>query len=180
MTLDPITLWIYRGVLGAVALACLAIAIYALSRAGSSTGVQGLDSIVSWLSGKKTYFIAAAVPVLMALNAYDYLSDATTNMLLMLLGAGGLATLRAGQAKAEQSAQTAATAAKVSAVKVEEAVSAVVAKVEAVPAIPKVVEPPVIISPAPPVWPPPPTGPGMTRVPREQDLPGGEGSPVRL
>lgn len=140
MSLDPVTLWIYRAVLGAVALACLALAVYALSRAGSATGIQGLDGIVSWLSGRKTYLIAAAVPILMTLNAYTYLSDATTNMLLMLLGAGGLATLRAGQAKAEKSAEQAVTAAKVSAVKVEEAVSTVVAKVEAVPVTPRRVE----------------------------------------
>lgn len=180
MTLDPVTLWIYRGVLVAVGLACLALAFYvfsravqSLSRVGTASGLQGLDGLVGWLSGWKTYIIAAAVPVVVALNQFGYISDATMNLLLVLLGGGGLATLRAGQAKAEkvagqavEAAEHAVTAAKISAVKVEDAVSTVVAKVEAAPAPVRRVEP--LDAPA-----------RVPRVPRERDLEGPVNKVVR-
>lgn len=183
MTLDPMTLWLYRGVLVAVGLACLALAFYglsraihSLSRAGTMQGIQGLDGMLGWLAGKKTYLIAAAVPIVMALNQFGYISDAAMNMLLVLLGGGGLATLRAGQAKAEkvaveavEEAKHAVTAAKVSAIKVEEAVSTVVAKVEAAPLLPHVEVPTPVLA-GPPSEPSPANGSRSSRVPHERDL----------
>ena len=48
------------------------------------------------LSGKKTYIIAVAVAVLTIAVQLGYISQDIANTLFGLLGAGGLASLRAG------------------------------------------------------------------------------------
>ena len=51
------------------------------------------------LKGKKTYLIAIAGAVIVFANAMGWINDEVTKTLLGLLGAGGLATLRAGVSK---------------------------------------------------------------------------------
>ena len=51
------------------------------------------------LSGYKTYIVAALTAALAAAHALGYVNDATYQTLLVLLGAGGLAALRAGVGK---------------------------------------------------------------------------------
>jgi len=53
----------------------------------------------AFLSGKKTYIVAAAVGGVAVAQHLGWISVETANTLLMLLGAGGLATLRAGITK---------------------------------------------------------------------------------
>lgn len=51
---------------------------------------------LSWLEGKKTYLAAIAVAVISLLAGGGILSSETAAWLSSLLGAGGLAALRAG------------------------------------------------------------------------------------
>lgn len=53
----------------------------------------------NWLKGKKTYIIAAVLIVLNGMVALGYLSNEQINQINVLLGALGLATLRAGVTK---------------------------------------------------------------------------------
>ena len=55
---------------------------------------------MDFLKGKKTYLIAVAVGLLAAAKALGYIDDETVATLTVLLGGGGLATLRAGMASA--------------------------------------------------------------------------------
>lgn len=59
----------------------------------------------NWLKGKKTYAIAIVLIVLNGLVALGYLSNDQVNQINIVLGALGLATLRAGVAKAETDAK---------------------------------------------------------------------------
>ena len=54
---------------------------------------------MKWLSGKKTYVVAVLVAVVTAAHQLGKIDAATYTTLLGLLGAGGLATLRAGVSK---------------------------------------------------------------------------------
>lgn len=47
------------------------------------------------LKGYKTYLIAAAIGAITAAHALGYIDDMTFDMLIKLLGAGGLATMAA-------------------------------------------------------------------------------------
>lgn len=47
------------------------------------------------LTGKKTYLSAAGVAAVTIMHSLGYIDDATFQMLIGLLGAGGLAALRA-------------------------------------------------------------------------------------
>lgn len=51
------------------------------------------------LSGKKTYLIAGGVALAAAAHALGWIDDVVYQAVLGLLGAGGLATLRAGVTK---------------------------------------------------------------------------------
>ena len=55
-----------------------------------------MDIFSGLLGGKKTYLIAAAVGLVTAAQAWGWLDDQAYTMILGFLGAGGLATLRAG------------------------------------------------------------------------------------
>ena len=48
------------------------------------------------VKGYKTYLSAGGIAAITLLHALGYIDDATFQMLLGLLGAGGLAALRAG------------------------------------------------------------------------------------
>lgn len=54
-----------------------------------------MHSILNFLAGKKTYLVAAATGTLTALHALGKISDGLYQQLLVLLGAGGLAAVRA-------------------------------------------------------------------------------------
>ena len=58
-----------------------------------------MGTLRTFLWGKKTYLIAAAMVVVTGLHALGYISDDTMKLLDGLLFGGGLATLRAGVAK---------------------------------------------------------------------------------
>jgi len=49
------------------------------------------------LKGKRTYMIAAAIGILSAAKAMGWIDEGAYNTLLGILGATGLATLRAAQ-----------------------------------------------------------------------------------
>lgn len=51
------------------------------------------------LAGSKTYIIAGVIGIATAARYLGYLSESTYQLVLGLLGAGGLAALRAGVAK---------------------------------------------------------------------------------
>ena len=51
------------------------------------------------MAGYKTYLVAGLAGIVTALKALGYLDEATFQVLMGLLGAGGLASLRAGVAK---------------------------------------------------------------------------------
>ena len=55
-----------------------------------------MDILSGLLGGKKTYLIAAAIGLVTAAQALGWIDDAAYTMILGFLGAGGLATLRAG------------------------------------------------------------------------------------
>lgn len=54
------------------------------------------------LKGWKTYLVAAGVVIVAGLHATGYIDDAVYTLLMGLLGAGGLSTMRAAVAKAEK------------------------------------------------------------------------------
>jgi hypothetical protein len=54
---------------------------------------------MEWLAGKKTYLVAASIALVTFAHSMVWVDDATYAALLGLLGAGGLATLRAGVTK---------------------------------------------------------------------------------
>lgn len=58
-----------------------------------------LKQVADFLSGKKTYIVAILVSLVILANQLGYLDVETTNILLGLLGASGLAALRAGVSK---------------------------------------------------------------------------------
>jgi hypothetical protein len=58
--------------------------------------------MLTWLRGKKTYIVAAAMIVAAGLRHQQYINDDTFAILEGLLAGGGLATLRAGVSKAEK------------------------------------------------------------------------------
>lgn len=53
------------------------------------------------LAGSKTYLVAALLALATFAKAMGWLDDTTYQVLVGLLGAGGLATLRAGVTKSE-------------------------------------------------------------------------------
>ena len=55
--------------------------------------------MTEWLSGKKSYIIAACVGLVVAARFLNLLDETTYQVLLGLLGAGGIASLRAGITK---------------------------------------------------------------------------------
>ncbi|MBA60034.1 MAG: hypothetical protein CMQ40_12800 [Gammaproteobacteria bacterium] len=52
--------------------------------------------MINWLKGKKTYLVAAGAAVVVFVHAMGWLSADQSNTVLGLLGAGGIAALRAG------------------------------------------------------------------------------------
>ena len=54
-----------------------------------------MDSVIEWFKGKKTYFVAAGVGIVVALNAAGLIDAQMTEVLLGGLGAAGAATLAA-------------------------------------------------------------------------------------
>lgn len=58
-----------------------------------------VEEVRTMLAGYKTYIIAALVAAVTVAQQLGYLDAATAQTLLGLLGAGGLATLRAGVTK---------------------------------------------------------------------------------
>jgi hypothetical protein len=63
---------------------------------------QETRHMVQGLSGYKTYLVAAATAALTAAKMLGYIDDASYQNLMLLLGAGGLATVRAAIAKTEK------------------------------------------------------------------------------
>lgn len=55
-----------------------------------------LKKVQELLRGKKTYLIAFAIGAVVVLNHLGYLPQETAEVILGLLGAGGLVTLRSG------------------------------------------------------------------------------------
>ena len=55
-----------------------------------------MQKIITYLKGKKSYIIAAGGAVVIGLYLAGVLDLTTTNILLGLLGFGGIAALRAG------------------------------------------------------------------------------------
>ena len=60
-----------------------------------------MKKILNYLQGKKTYIVGLAIAVVVALNHLAVIDAQTGNIILGLLGAGGLITLRAAVAKSE-------------------------------------------------------------------------------
>ena len=54
---------------------------------------------LNWLSGKKTYFVALGVGLVAVLQYLGWISNEAAMTLYGLLGATGMATMRAGMAK---------------------------------------------------------------------------------
>lgn len=54
---------------------------------------------MSWLNGKKTYIVAAAMGIVTALHYAAIIDDNTFQTLVVILTGGGLAALRDGVAK---------------------------------------------------------------------------------
>lgn len=50
---------------------------------------------MNWLTGKRTYIVAAGIGIVAALKAAGVIDEATANVILTLLGGAGLATVRA-------------------------------------------------------------------------------------
>ena len=57
---------------------------------------KGGDSMAQWLQGKKTYLAAGAIAIVVFCWQVGWFSTELATTLLGLLGAGGLAALRAG------------------------------------------------------------------------------------
>jgi hypothetical protein len=60
------------------------------------TRPKGENVMWNWLKGKKSNIIAVAIAGVTVAGAAGYIDDETRNILLGLLGGGGLAALRAG------------------------------------------------------------------------------------
>ena len=56
-------------------------------------------NIIEWLRGKKSYIFAALGALAVFAKLVGLIDEATMNTLLALLGFGGLAALKAGQAR---------------------------------------------------------------------------------
>jgi hypothetical protein len=56
---------------------------------------------MSWISGKKTYILALVIAALSVLQYFDVFGEDVYMELLGLVGAGGLASLRAGVTKSK-------------------------------------------------------------------------------
>lgn len=61
--------------------------------------INDMFNLVEWLKGKKTYFMALGVAVVAFAQYMGWLSNEAAVMLYGLLGAGGVATMRAAIAK---------------------------------------------------------------------------------
>lgn len=55
-----------------------------------------MSTLLEFFEGKKTYLVAFSVAVVLFLKLSNLIDEATANTVLVLLGAGGLAALRAG------------------------------------------------------------------------------------
>ena len=58
-----------------------------------------LSSLIDFLDGKKTFLICACIFILCGMHGVGWVSDSLYNTLLPLLGAGGIAGLRASNLK---------------------------------------------------------------------------------
>ena len=58
-----------------------------------------MKSLIEKLNGKRTYILAAVGGLVVALSLAGVISPETADVLLKLIGFGGLAALRAGVAK---------------------------------------------------------------------------------
>jgi len=56
-------------------------------------------NIIEYLRGKKTYIFAALGAIVVFAKLIGWIDDVTMNVLLGLLGFGGLAALKAGQVR---------------------------------------------------------------------------------
>lgn len=56
----------------------------------------------NWMSGSKSYAVAAAMVIVAGLHAQGYINDGTKDLLQGLLLGGGIAALRAGISKASK------------------------------------------------------------------------------
>lgn len=54
---------------------------------------------MAWFRGKKTFFVAVLMVILAGLKAEGYLSEETYQVLMGILGALGIASLRLGMMK---------------------------------------------------------------------------------
>ena len=54
-----------------------------------------MDETVKWLQGKKTYFVAAVLGIVVALQAAEIIYKPTADALFGILGATGVATVAA-------------------------------------------------------------------------------------
>ena len=61
--------------------------------------MKNLESLIKWLRGKKTFFVAALMVVLSGLLAQGYISEETYKLVVGILTGLGLATLRLGMMK---------------------------------------------------------------------------------
>jgi hypothetical protein len=116
-TLDPATLWIYRGLLGLAALAlltfCVAILVWIVGKLAAFTAERrsNVEQSVGWLSGYKTHAVTVLGGLATLAWSLDYLSDKAYFALAGLLGFTAMSTLRSGTAKTEQMAAKATAAA---------------------------------------------------------------------
>ena len=58
-----------------------------------------MKKVLGMLEGKKTYLVALLVGVLTVVQSLGYMDMSSYQMIMGLLGAGGLASLRAGMKK---------------------------------------------------------------------------------
>ena len=61
--------------------------------------IKETKEMIAWLQGKKTYVVAILIGSVYALHSAGMIDDATRDMLLGLLGAGAIATVRAAISK---------------------------------------------------------------------------------
>ena len=54
-----------------------------------------MEKVLEWLKGKKSYFIAAGIGIVVALQAAGVIDASLGTVLLGFLGAGGVATIAA-------------------------------------------------------------------------------------
>jgi hypothetical protein len=60
--------------------------------------------LLSYLDGKRTYLLSFAAGIVLALRMSGLIDEAVANQILAVMGVTGMATLRAGVAKAERAA----------------------------------------------------------------------------